>query len=390
MKFFKNPCNIYILLWCLYYLQGSLYNSGVINQIMVFALLIVSVYNFIIVLRNYQLSKFLKASTLLVFLFVLYGIIPIVFGDEYSDVSNFDYLKKVLISILPIYSFYLYSKRGYLSEDSLRRWAVVFYCVAIYSFYFDQSIREDALESAAGITSKKSYFVLSLLPLVPLFKKKIVIQYILMGIVVIFLLMGMKRGALLIGMIAETWLLWQLMFKKGTGANKRLLSMVLTIALIWLFVYSVGYYLSTNDYFNQRMEQTLDGNSSSRDIIYQDGINAFFNNNTIFGFLFGHGANSTLKIIGAYAHNDWIEIGINNGFVFILVFFVFWLRLYKLSRKTNKNTTAYQIITLFFLIYFIKTFFSMSYNTFSFFSTSVFGLALYLSETQVIYNNNQP
>lgn len=381
MKFLKNPCNIYITLWCLYNLQGALYpQGGWLSRTILLVLLLWSIYYFVVTITTFKLPVFLKLLTGLVFIFALYGLIPIVTGSDYGEIHRFEYLKQILISLLPIYAFYYYTKKGLLTEVSLRTWAIVFFFVAVSIFYYDQTTRLE-LTTAEGVTSKKSYVVLSLIPLIPLFYKKPALQYIMMGVITLFLLMGVKRGALLTGVLAETWLLVNIIFINKSN-NINLKGLILTVALVFATVYAVDYFISTNDYFNYRVEQTLEGDSSDRDVIYSNALDVLFHGDSAFNFLFGHGAFGTRKTLGIYAHSDWLEIGINNGILVLLLYSLYWFQFFRYSRKSRHNVIVHQIIALFFITYFVKSFFSMSYSTYTIFSTSVLGFAICCMESK--------
>ena len=381
MLFLKNPCNIYITLWCLYNLQGALYTQGGwLSRIILLALLLWSIYYFVVTILNFKLPVFLKLLAGLVFIFVLYGLIPIVTGSGFGGINSFEYLKQILMSLLTVYVFYYYTRKGYLTEGLLKKWAIVFFFVAIGIFYYDQSVRLEQT-TAEGITSKKSYVILTLIPLIPLFYKKPVIQYVMMGVVMLFLLMGVKRGALIIGAVAETWLLINILFVDN-GKKNNFVRIVLTVALVFATIYTVEYFISTNDYFNYRLEQTLEGDSSSRDEIYKNGLDVLLGGDSVLNLLFGYGAYGTRKTLGIYAHNDWLEIGINNGIIVLLLYFIYWLQFFKYSRKSRHYKVLHQVIALFFIIYFTKSFFSMSYSTYTIFSTSVLGFAICDMESQ--------
>lgn len=280
------------------------------------------------------------------------------------------------MSLLPVYTFYYYARKGFLTEALLKYWAVIFFFVAIRVFYYDQESRL-ALTTTESVTSKKSYVILSLIPLIPLFYKRPEIQYIMMGVVMLFLLIGVKRGALLIGVVAETWLLINILFV-GKGKNYNFKIIALTVVLVFATVYAVEYFIATNDYFNYRIEQTIEGNSSERDLIYNKAFDALLHGDSDYNLLFGYGALGTLVTLGIYAHNDWLEIGVNNGIIVLLLYFIYWLQFFKYSRKTRQNKVLHQVIALFFIIYFFKTFFSMSYSTYTIYSTTALGLALSL------------
>lgn len=379
MKFFKNPCNIYITLWCLYNLQGVLYTvGGGLSKTVLLVLLLWSIYLFLVTITRFKMPVFVKILAGIVLIFTIYGLVPIVTGTGYGSINSFEYLKQILKSLLPVYVFYYYARKDYLTIDLLKKWSIVFFFIVIITFFYDQS---EHLEQATmeGVTSRKSYVVLSLITLVPFFYKKPVIQYVMMGVVMLFLLMGVKRGAILTGAVAETWLLINILFVDN-GKKNNFKSIVLTVVLVFVTIYTVEYFIATNDYFNYRLEQTKEGNSSDRDVIFQNGIDVILHGDSVFNFFFGYGVFGTRKTLGIFAHNDWLEIGINNGIIVLLLYFIYWLQFFKHSRKSRKNKVLHQVIALFFLTYFIKSFFSMSYSTYTIYATTALGLALSLIE----------
>lgn len=382
MKALKNPCNIYIALWSIYNLQGLFYNNKFVSQLILIILLGVSSYHFILSNLTYKLPRCVKILTLLICVFTIYGIYPIVTGTVVSGVGdNFQYLKQILISLLPLYSFIVYSKKGFLTEDVLRIWSILFFVIAIAIFFFDQNTRQE-ITGSDDVTSKQGYAILSLLPLIPLFYKKPLIQYLMMVVISVFVLMSVKRGAILTCAIAETWILFSMM-SNSQGSKNRIRRLFLSVIVLWAVFYAVEYYVATNDYFNYRIEQTLDGNSSNRDMLYQHAIDVISSDNLGFNFWFGHGAYGTRLLLGNYAHNDWLEILINNGVIVFLIYLIYWIQMGKIAVKSKQIQLGHQIIVIFVLVYFVKTFFSMSYSTYSIYTTSVLGYAL-----TMLMNNN--
>ena len=125
----------------------------------------------------------------------------------------------------------------------------------------------------------------------------------------------------------------------------------------------------------KRIEDTLSGNSSGRDNLYTFFWNYFTENADFTHYLLGRGANGTLEIYYNYAHNDWLEIAVNQGLLGIIIYAFYWFCFYK-TWKHAKNIDSKTILVLTALIFFAKTLFSMSYADMSYVSTSVLGYAL--------------
>ena len=185
--------------------------------------------------------------------------------------------------------------------------------------------------------------------------------------------MGMKRGAIAIGSVVFLYLIWQII--KNARGKQRFIVILLTAVLVVVGVYFVIDMMTSSDYFLQRLEATKEGNSSGRDSIYSFFWTYFTEKADAIQFLFGRGANGTLEIYYNYAHNDWLEIAVNQGLLGIAVYIVYWKQLYSTWRQST-NIDAKTILALVGIIYFAQTLFSMSYADMTYVSTSVLGYAL--------------
>ena len=108
-----NRCDIYVGLWCLYTLQGVIYPVGIINQLLQLLMLLWGMF----ALYRYTFSvnigsKILKATYLLVVMYVIYGCLNILIGGngaEVFGVGSYVYLQSSLKSLSPIFLFYIFS-----------------------------------------------------------------------------------------------------------------------------------------------------------------------------------------------------------------------------------------------------------------------------------------
>lgn len=371
----KNFCNYYIGAWCLYYLQGTLYESGNrLSQGLILLLMIVSLYYFVYANQRYKLPKAMKVLSALIVLFTIYGAFIILFGNGVAYVENYQYLKAIYMSLLPVFPFYVFTRKGQLTDKRLCLWVFVFIPVAIAGLYRDQ---REALELAMELHSDRQeftlntgYLFLAIITLLPLFKKAI-LQYVLLAVCLAFVLMGMKRGAILIGGICMLYYI--LSTFNSTSWNKKFWIVLLSVAILVAGYYAVQYMLDTSMYFNARIEQTREGDASGRNELFGTYIDTFLNSGLL-SFLFGHGADATLRMIG-YAHNDWLEIAINNGLIGLSLYVYYWLVMYMTFRNT-KDAALKKMIGLFVIVYFFRTFFSMSYNDIPIYAMAALGYAL--------------
>ena len=137
---------------------------------------------------------------------------------------------------------------------------------------------------------------------------------------------------------------------------------MLTIIIIVGICMYINYMMSTSAYFMARVDQTLEGDSSNRDIIYGKLWNTLLLEQRPLYFYFGRGADSTLRVVGGFAHQDWLETFCNNGLVGVIILFFFFYAFGKnvwKSRNVFSGMMFYSFATLFIII-FSKTLFSAS------------------------------
>ena len=144
--------------------------------------------------------------------------------------------------------------------------------------------------------------------------------------------------------------------------TKKFILCILSIVLFVCLIIFISDFATSSNYFQYRLNGTFAGDTSGRDEYYIAFWQYFINLKNPLNVLLGSGAYSTIKIIGNTAHSDWFEILINNGIVGIVVYLVFVRRFWKLF-WCNRRTQYGAVLLCLFLFYFIKSMFSMSYNS---------------------------
>lgn len=380
-----NRCDWFIIVWVVYYLQGVLYSSGGAFSILLLGInLLVSFWCALKIWQTPNHPSYIKGLNLLVLMFSIYGFALILFNpstiyynESGASMASYNYIKSIYLSIMPIYAFYYFSLKGLLTAERLRRWAIVLCLSCVVSYYYNmQQVLVKMMEmgsSAEEITNNTSYIFLSLTPLWAIFRKKPLLQYSGLAFCMAFILMGMKRGAIAIGGVVVLYLIWQII--RNAKGKQRVIVILLTAALAVAGVYFVIDMMTSSDYFLQRLEATKEGNSSGRDSLYSFFWTYFTEKADVLHYLFGRGANGTLEIYEKAAHNDWLEIAVNQGLLGIVVYAIYWKNLYSTWRQST-NIEAKTILALIGIIYFAKTLFSMSYGDMTYVCTSVLGYAL--------------
>lgn len=378
-----NQCDVFVALWGLYYLQGVLYPQGLINQMIQLLMILMGLVSFVKCLTM-PTPGLIKATVVLVLMYVVYGTAIILFGDGIGWTTDSTYLKSSFNSLLPIFYFFSQSKCGNLTEWRIKIYTLVMIAVVcLYFTYFGQMTAANRDEDE--ITNNVGYMFVALIPFVYFYYEKPIIQYVLLAILMMYILMGMKRGAIFVGLMSVILFLYS-GFKEGTSKQKAYV-LFLSLLIVAGAVYAVSYMFETNDYFAYRVESTIEGNSSGRDRIYSSVWNAIKDDQGIVTFLFGHGANSTIKYAGNFAHQDWLETACNNGLVGVLILLTFFLLFFKTawnSRRLLSPHYFYCFLTL-FAISLSKTMFSMSIQNFDMYQGMLMGYFTYwMSEDGII------
>lgn len=311
-------------------MQGTMIPTGgtIISQLIIFVTMLMGIYCTVKTIALPNKPIFFTGLNILFLMFVVYGVVLLFSDNHYiirysgAEVSNSSFLKSIFLSIPNIYSFYYFSRKGFLTEPILKKWIVVYMLASVFIFidYKMTSIHKMLLEGTDvdEITNNMGYLFVALIPAVAVFKNKNIIQYGLLIFCMVFIVIGMKRGAILVGVL------------------------------------SILYFL----YFNFRYHRSI---SKVKVLIFSMLI-------ALAGVYMGIGIN--------YAHNDWLEIAINQGVFGLLIYAFYWLCFYKTIRQAKQNLSAKLVLTLAFISFFIMTLFSMSYTEYSIFSCTVFGYYL--------------
>ena len=382
LKKIFNIANVYILLWCFYFLQGAFYESGsIISRGILVVVLFISFYNFCVANIYYRLPIYFKGLNLLLVMFVIYWLILLGWGESRFFVpSSSDYIKPILISLLPIYSGYIYAKKWLVTNKTLTYWVPIWILFVTILFYYtkEQYLLEIRGENKE-MTNNVGYVILAIMPVMVIFRNKPLLFFAGIVYCMLFIFMGMKRGAIFIGSLIFVYYLYFL-YKKSILKNKCLVVLFAFLSIIAV-VNMVEYLLYSSSYFNLRLEQTLSGDSSGRDNIFSYFWNYFCNQDNGLNVLFGNGAFATIKLYSIFAHNDWLEILICQGVIGFIIYFLYFYFLYRSWKRLKNNSIAYVGVGLIFLILILKTFISMSYNDMPIFLS--FSLGFFLAQSNV-------
>lgn len=377
----KVRLDVYICLMIMYELSSNIFGHGLIVTILRWTLFATSlIYSVALIAEKKKVPFFITSLAMLYFVFFMYGIAIVIQGKVFyvwrvdgRRVRSFVYLLQISESLLPVFVFYYYSRINALTDEYIRKRVIIFLIVAAicYAIGLQKSILQTGHDE---VTNNSGYLILSLFPLFLIFRPGSWKQYLSICGSMILIGLSMKRGAILLSFVS-LFVFFSYLLMHAKRSTKVGVIVLLIMMIIGTYI-GYGKMMSSSVYFQQRVEKTIDGNTSGRDYIFDYFINTFLHKTTESELLFGQGANATLEIYGQYAHNDWIEIAINQGIFGLVVYLVYWMAFFILCVKKQMDPCVRAILVMIFIIYFFKTIFSMSYRTYSIYVSMMLGYAI--------------
>lgn len=320
--------NVLLVIMPLYFLQGWLFDHGsLVSQTIVAVWLLID----IIYLCKYINLGLCESVGRIFFIFWLFQTLTWLFSPFFSDNrlnsvgwgSTYSVYKNISVVFLSYYPFYYLSYKKVIENKQLKKLAFLSLLCLIAAYYI--SAEETALyRDSTEITNNGAYYLVVIVPLLGLyFDKKI--EFVLYGGILLLVLLGAKRGAILCA--AVEILLFFYFYSKYSNLSKKPFRILWSITAFLTIAYLGMDLFEGNDYLQQRYDQTLSGDSSLRDVLYSQALQ-YFKSQRLLTQIFGNGMSSTLLIIGDFAHQDWIELLINNGLLGVSIYVMTFLTLF--------------------------------------------------------------
>lgn len=361
VKIQKFISNIFFVAIIGYYAQGALYPTGtIISQFLLITIVGICLIYFLS--NNIEHSKkslFYKAWTIL----WIINILGFLLSGQYSNSHHFGMIKGVLMSSLPFYPVYFFTKHNIIRFHELIGFSLLTLIVLVLQFYYSIDILQNRFSKEQDLVVNISYTFAALIPYVFLYKKNIALAYSVMAVLLFFIILGSKRGAFITGVVG---LFLYFYYQIKTVSKKH---QARSYLLIILGVVTIGYFLYTtyisNEYLITRLHQLDEDQGSGRIGIFSKLITDWLLSDSYTNLIFGKGFAASLTIAGNFAHNDWLELLSNFG----LMGFSTYLLLFYSSTKNlhNRTWSAEKKILLFtvILMWFSTSLYSMGYTNIS-------------------------
>lgn len=318
-------------------------------------------------------------------MFTVYGILLLIsdrtvyIPDEDIFIPKFYYIRDIYFSLLPIYAYYVFSKEKLLRIENLFKYFLFFMFVVTIQ-YANNYLKVTSDLDSEYMTNNVSFRFVSLFPMLFFIGQKKWMQFFFLAYIMVLVILGLKRGAILVGGVC--CLQYFYFLQKNSTLKQKIVSCIFVFFFLFILGYFISNQLEVNEGFQNRLESTRQGDTSGRDIIFKTLVQSFQYDPSTLHAIFGKGASMTPSIAGNYAHNDWLEILINNGILGVFIYLIYWISFSWIS-FTAVNDTIRKSLLMYLVIYLLLSFFSMSYAAMTIFSTLGLGFCL------ANYKNNE-
>lgn len=349
-----------------YYMQGMLYPSGsIISQGFLLLFLLIGFVFFVKLIPSIPSNPRFVNIWILFFLMLCFCFLlspKTVYGsinEAIGTVSTSAQFKGIAMFSLSFFTAYAIARRQQFSDKWIFWIAMIFLAMSVPRFFYQLVTLTEAKETESdGVTNNAGYIILSVFPYLALTLKRYKIMTAISALIIItIVIMSSKRGAIV---ILLTMLLFSLYyyFKTHKISFKSIAGVFIAVILLGAVIYNQ---YESNDYLQRRMEKTSEEGIGTRDLAYSMLFNHWINETNFFKFTFGNGTAQSIEVWGNYAHNDWLELLIDNGVLGVILYATIFISLNRYIRKSKLPPNYRLAIHLCVIYWLLKSIFSMGY-----------------------------
>lgn len=359
--FSKRIAIVTIVSYILYFSQPLLgLNLG--NFIGKVAIGIILLIGILCLLRElFQRKTIVEVSYLIFFILITISLLfsnHEIVGPFGTIVSPLQQYKSIAVFSLMLFIGITVERETDISDKFIANTGIIYFLFACIIYYYER-VTLGLTNDIESITNNSGYMIVAFVPFVPyIFKCYKKTSIVLLGISLFLVILSNKRGAILTYVILLIYLGY-IYLKNNKISFKTVLGAIL-IAAGMIYIGIKEY--ESNEYLQSRIEAAQEGNSSGRNVIYSKLLQNFEDQTSFSKIFFGNGMSYTVKIANLYAHNDWLELLTDNGLVGVITYLIFYITAFIYFSKRSKHNTASNTAILILFLFFIKTFFSMTYT----------------------------
>lgn len=360
-KIFKGTAVITVVSYILYFSQSFLGVSlgSLIGKVSIGIILLIGI---LCLLRElFQRKTIVEISYMIFFLLTTISLLysdPEIVGPFGILISPLQQYKSIAVFSLMLFIGISVGRETDISEKFIANTGIIYFLFACIIYYYDR-VTLGLTNDIDSITNNSGYMIVAFVPFMPyIFKCYKKTSIVLLGISLFLVILSNKRGAILTYVILLIYLGYIYLKNNKISLKTVLGAILISAGMIYIGIKEY----ESNEYLQSRIEAAQEGNSSGRNVIYSKLLQNFEDQTSSSKFFFGNGMAYTVKIANLYAHNDWLELLIDNGLIGVITYLIFYITTFVyFSKRPKHNTTSNTAILILFL-FFIKTFFSMTYT----------------------------
>lgn len=320
--------------------------------------LIVSVIGVAMLFKNYALFKRNRVYRTL-FLLMILILLPTVNYYFISNPIRDESFRILGDSIMWISVMVLAYLIGYNNRDTLYYSRFIALTIPIYYIVFQSVKMFFILNTDDTALISTAYYALFLIPFALMIKRKW-LMWILICIIFLTIVLSSKRGGFIsfLGSLIVYAFFTIKNVNRTTGSRMKYLIAFVIIGLIGFQVFNN--FITTNDiHLLDRLANMQEDGGSGRDEVYAYTWD-LLTKSDILSLIFGHGFNTVIQYssLGLSAHTDFLETPFDYGIIGMIVYIIFYLRLFKYYRilKWYKPNYAPIFLATLFITLVISTF----------------------------------
>lgn len=239
----------------------------------------------------------------------------------FLEVDTLVIFKSITIALFSYFPFYYFSEHGSFKENRLRTFVFLLFIFSFFNLLLGYTLQSQITLEDNNVVDQ-AYLFVQLIPLILISYKKSPL-YIFIALAALLVLWGSKRGAILC-MAIDMMVFFVYLLKEDSFGRKHRGVILMFFALV--LVVGVMFVLG-NDFLYERLLETGSDSDKSGDVRterYLELWTVYLDNSSIEQLLFGRGFAQTVTVGGGLAHQDWIELLIDNGFfgLFLYIFMI--------------------------------------------------------------------
>ena len=255
------------------------------------------------------------------------------------EVPTLVLFKSITLTLFSFFPLYYFASHGYINNGNIKGFVFLLFVFSFLNFLSGSFLEsKESLEDNNVVN--EAYLFVQLIPLVMLvFKGRQL--YALMVLAAIIVIGGAKRGAILC-MAVNLLVFFIYLLKEESFAKKHRGVFLLVISIMVLIGF---YFILGNEFLQDRLLNTGSDSDRSGEIRTERYLmlwTVYFNNSSIEELVFGYGFAQTVTLGEGLAHQDWIELLIDNGFLGLLLYIL--LILICIKNLFNRNNLLPKVV----------------------------------------------